>query len=1104
MLTRSARFRTAHVLLAVIAIVLSAVSAQAYGLASGCSSITVDPLSSSGIGSWIVDDVNQLGGQAWYYRIADGGISNVNTLGAPVVTQSSASALTLLYTGQYVDISIKYILMGGPVRSGAATVAEQIRVKNKTGAVLPFRLFEYTNLDLNNTPSDDRAISLGSSAFAQWDGSSLSTEAASIGGITPTPSRWEIGDALGLLAKLDSGLPVELYDGVTSLVGDAAVAFQWDMSIPAGGTKLLSESVLLSRGGALGDTVWYDSDGDGAQDQDEAGIQGVSVRLSADFDKDGIEDFADTTTTGETGYYLFANLPAGAYTVTLDQTTLPLGAAPTYDLDGVDTPNTAALELLNGEVNPNVDFGYRRLCSVGDRVWNDLNGNGSQETGEPGISGVTVFIKNIAGDIVATTVTDGDGIYGFADLAPGAYTVLVDISTLPGAMSQTYDLNGPLDHSAAVTVAAGDNRTDVDFGYWRPASLGDRIWLDTDGDGVQDAGEAGINGVTVFLRNSEGNIIGTALTADDGIYRFDNLRAGTYSVSVDAGTLPVNMVQTYDLDGVLDGATTLALGIGDNRTDLDFGYKLRLVVLTPDIELVKTGPATARVGDTITYHFVVTNTGQTALDITVDDAMLGGVIWQKNGVLPGEVNEFDAQYVVKQSDLKLKTSGARTAGIMCVPNPPPPCPPPAYLLVNTATATGVPPAGENVKSTSSCTTEVPSPVGSVGDRIWNDLDADGIQDAGEPGINGVKVTLRNSSGIAVAVDYTSGNGSYLFENLQAGTYRVSVSTYGQLYGYQQTYELDSNLNSSTQVSLEAGQDRTDVDFGYVANRPRICLIKTGPETAVVGAKITYHFKVTNTGNTVLDVVVNDPLLGGIVWTKQRVAPGETNEFERAYVVELDDCNTTNPCGFGLQCVPTPPQCPTPPSYELINCATATGDSPLGGRVTSQSSCKTIISKPSCLQTFTQGGWGSKPQGGNPGALLQNNFGRVYPCGYVVIGGGCRLKFLGSTAVRDFLPQGGTPGTLKWSAVNPTTSAAGVFAGQVLALKLNVDFSNAGITAPGLAQVKVSSGRLAGRSVSQVLAIAEQVLGGNTSALPAGMTISQLNDLVDWLNNRYDN
>ena len=61
---------------------------------------------------------------------------------------------------------------------------------------------------------------------------------------------------------------------------------------------------------------------------------------------------------------------------------------------------------------------------------------------------------------------------------------------------------------------------------------------------------------------------------------------------------------------------------------------------------------------------------------------------------------------------------------------------------------------------------------AVGDRVWRDANANGVQDAGEPGLAGVPVTLFDSSGATVATTTTDGAGRYLFDRLPAGTYRL--------------------------------------------------------------------------------------------------------------------------------------------------------------------------------------------------------------------------------------------------------------------------------------------------------------------------------------------
>ena len=323
--------------------------------------------------------------------------------------------------------------------------------------------------------------------------------------------------------------------------------------------------------GSIGNRVWLDRNANGAQDSGETGINGVTVQL---LDVSG-NVIATTATSGD-GNYSFEHLAPGTYTVKVVASSLPAGVAPSFDLDGTATANTATLQLAAGATRTDVDFGYRGTGSIGDRVWLDLNGNGVQDSGEAGLNGVAVRLLDGAGHVIATATTAGNGNYTFSYLPAGTYTVAVDTATLPAGAVPTFDLDGTgTPSTAAVSLAAGASRNDADFGYRGSGSLGDRVWLDYDSDGVQDAGEVGINGVTVQLLDSNNNVIATAVTAGDGNYSFPNLLAGTYKVKVVSATLPSGATQTYDLDGTATAniATATVTG-GQARTDDDFGYKL--------------------------------------------------------------------------------------------------------------------------------------------------------------------------------------------------------------------------------------------------------------------------------------------------------------------------------------------------------------------------------------------------------------------------------------------------------------------------------------------------------------------------------------------------
>ncbi|MFM8655650.1 MAG: hypothetical protein ACKOD5_00740, partial [Chthoniobacterales bacterium] len=142
-------------------------------------------------------------------------------------------------------------------------------------------------------------------------------------------------------------------------------------------------------------------------------------------------------------------------------------------------------------------------------------------------------------------------------------------------------------------------------------------------------------------------------------------------------------------------------------------------------------------------------------------------------------------------------------------------------------------------------------------------------------------------------------------------------------------------------------------------------------------------------------------------------------------------------------------------------------------------------------SFSQGGLGGS---GAPYLLLASYFPTLFPSGVEVgIPGsaGYSMKFTTATAVKDYLPAGGTPNKLTLDLTNPTSSSSGVFGGQVLALKLNIALSDGGATPARLGDLfYINPGdSLSGYKVRQILAAAETALGGG--ALPAGYTYATL-------------
>ncbi|MCK6396641.1 SdrD B-like domain-containing protein, partial [Zoogloea sp.] len=327
--------------------------------------------------------------------------------------------------------------------------------------------------------------------------------------------------------------------------------------------------------GVISGTVREDLDND---DLGDTPIAGATVVL-----KDAQGNPVATTTTDGSGNYVFNNVPAGSYTV--EETNKP-GYTDVSDVDG-GNPNVISVTLTQGQSSTGNDFVDERPATLGDRVWEDTNANGVQDAGEAGIAGVTVELKDENGTPVATTTTDANGNYSFT-VTPGTYSVAIVapagyLVTTPnqGNDATDSDINAA-GQTGPIVLSSGENDPTVDAGLYRAAQLGDRVWLDTNGNGQQDAGEAGVAGVKVTLLDASGNAVGSPLTTDaSGNYLFTGLRPGTYSVQFDKTTLPAGYSFTTANTGsdasdsdasVTDGTTAqTVLDSGESDRSWDAG-----------------------------------------------------------------------------------------------------------------------------------------------------------------------------------------------------------------------------------------------------------------------------------------------------------------------------------------------------------------------------------------------------------------------------------------------------------------------------------------------------------------------------------------------------
>ena len=362
------------------------------------------------------------------------------------------------------------------------------------------------------------------------------------------------------------------------------------------------DNTLIEVLGQIGDFVWKDMDGDGIQDVGESGVGGVVVGLY-----DCSNNLIRSVTTGSDGKYILDNVLRGFYRLRFDISGLPPGCAFTNKNSGnnVALDSDADLEgwtdcfFINpGQRDTTTDAGLVILSAIGDFVWHDLNGDGQQNAGEPGISGVQVNLWQGTGAYVATTYTDASGMYLFDFIRPGNYYLQY---VTPAGYEFTFYHRGNDNTDSDVDGGNGPGRTSTtylspgerdltwDAGFYRCVPIGDLVWYDINKNDVWNTNENGINGLKVNLwKNHLGNWLiwdfkytgqKPGSPSDDGYFGFC-VPPGEYYVEVIMP--PLGLVRSrpnigsnreIDSDIKTNGKTDVFIvQSGNTKTDLGAGF----------------------------------------------------------------------------------------------------------------------------------------------------------------------------------------------------------------------------------------------------------------------------------------------------------------------------------------------------------------------------------------------------------------------------------------------------------------------------------------------------------------------------------------------------
>jgi hypothetical protein len=636
----------------------------------------------------------------------------------------------------------------------------------------------------------------------------------------------------------------------------------WTQTSPAGGAPhaitVQSNGSVTNRNfgnfqlASISGQKFRDTDGDGVHDVGEPGLQGWTIFIDTD-DSGTLNGVEVSTLTDVNGNYSFAGLTPGSYRIREQQ---QVGWVQT-------TVNPALIALSSGQAVTGVEFGNFQLTSISGQKFNDLDGDGVKDGGEPGIQNWQIFIDadNSGGVTFGDPVafTDVNGNYTFANLGPGNYTVR---EVTVAGWTQTTSNPGP------IALQSGTPVPNVDFGNFQNISISGYKYEDLDGDGTSDGNtDPGVAGFNIELIRDVNNnglvddvVVSTIPSGAGGAYAFNNLGPGRYFVREQTPLL-VGWTQSAPVGNLY----TIVASSGSNQFNQNFGnWRPGTINGTKYRDLDGDGVVPVEVGDTPLAGFTIyvdyDNDG--VLDFSEPSAVSNGAgVYSITGVAPGTWR------VREQVNAGYSNTFPLTAD--------------AFGRYHSVTV-----------ASNSVTNNIDFlnyEVISISGQKFNDLGTVGVKDVSDPGLAGWKIEMfrdvnnngvfepnqyvgdvlvaNGADGAPVHTKFTDSNGNY-----ELGDYASFVV--GARYfvrevqqnGFQQTFGgvYSFVYNNASVTNQNFGNQSCNGDIIYVNNvpvnyvAPRVGILTVqleGPGTVTVSSAGNFRYY-TGAGTSAIGTTTN--------------------------------------------------------------------------------------------------------------------------------------------------------------------------------------------------------------------------------------------------------
>ena len=610
---------------------------------------------------------------------------------------------------------------------------------------------------------------------------------------------------------------------------------------------------------SIGNFVWNDANQDGIQDEDEEGLADIVIELY-----DSNNQFVVSTTSDGNGFYQFTGILPGDYftSVIIGDYSISPANIGSEDLDSdISEMDGLALALVDnlydGITVDDIDYGLfmddpddgggngSPENILNGIVFEDVNGNGVFDGGEPRINGIEINLMTISGSVMDNTTSSasnlGDGYYEFIGFPNGEYTVVFDLDEASFATAMNEGNNTGLDSDIVLNngeyiteildYTMGGTLEGVNAGYYFPVSLGDFVWFDFNADGIQDSDEPGANDYIIRLYNESGTQLSMTTTktnvdsGQSGYYSFENLSPGNYYIGInlnfgtsvsDANIGDDNLDSDIDNSNGAGTSSLIAIDSGDTNTSTDIG-----LLATP-----------GSVGD----FLWVDNNGNGIQDngepgmndvvVKLYDENVNLI----NETITGNDDDGEPGYYTFENI---------TAGdyFIAFELPEGYLPTAAFRGGNSSSDSDITgmimPGSSNIFTVGTgvfsddidCGIYRPS---SVGDYVWDDKDKNGIQKFGEFGISDVEIILFREDEGEIERTTTDMNGGYSFEGLRPGEYYFMVEMQDDFQFSPQEQGTNPSMDSNVDMTgtsdlffLDQEEHITNLDVGLVPARARL-------------------------------------------------------------------------------------------------------------------------------------------------------------------------------------------------------------------------------------------------------------------------------------------